>query len=446
MHYWFLWVRRAILIILLAGLSAACKPAEKTEPPCSSIVSASMCHKIGQMLIVGFGGYTQNAKGKVLWDDPWYGTFSPKSNIAKDIAQYHVGGVILFSSVYRNSKTHQYIRDRNITSPKQLKALIVDLQQYNQSTRQAANLPDLPLLISIDQEGGLVRRLTAEFGFSIPKIIPQALGLNQAIARDTTERQAALNFSYQIGKNTAKTLQQNGINLNFAPLADVNVNPINPIIGAFGRSFSGDPTIVTDQARQWIEAHHSENVLTSLKHFPGHGSSTKDSHLGMVDVTDVYHKETELMPYKILIDQGYQDFIMSTHVINGQFDKTQCRAGQADNHATWCPGTMSYKVLTELLRNQLGFKGIIVSDDMTMYAINRNYPLDVALEKSINAGANMFLIGNHQADDTPRVINTIARLVKQGKVNASLIEQSYQRIVKLKQRLKNERVKSGSSR
>ncbi len=422
-----------VSIILLSILLMACKPQPKTEK-CSQIVSKQTCQMIGQLLIVGFGGINQSPEGKILWSDPNGTVFKNNSNIAKDISDWHIGGVIIFRGSFRARITGKLLRDRNIQNGDQLTKLNHALQTYNKKTRVQQKLPASPLFIAIDQEGGLVNPLV--FVRELPNYTPEALGNNQAInSADPQKLQEALAFSQNYAKKTGFFLSQYGFNLNFAPDVDVNVNPINPIIGGLGRSYSASPDIVTAQAGQTINGLHSQNIITALKHFPGHGSSTGDTHMGLVDVTNTYQKDKELLPYQHLIGQGYDDFIMSTHVINGQIDRTQCLPGDPNNPETWCPGTMSYKTLTELLRNQLHFKGVIVSDDMAMGAVANQYSLETALEKSLNAGVDMFIISNHDNDYTPTFVNTIAKLVRDGKVPQSRIEDAYQHVLAAKQRL-----------
>lgn len=389
---------------------------------CKKQVSPKLCREIGEMLIVGFGGVK----------DPNGLAFKRNSQIAKDIKNYHVGGVILFSHPIRNRKTTEFLRDRNIQSPAQVAKLNSALQAYMTEVHPKS----LPLFIAIDQEGGLVDRLTTDLGFKQNTLLPQAFGAaEERVYSQPQPKRQALEQTYQYAENMAQELAAYHFNLNFAPLVDVNINPLNSIIGGKGRSFSVNPEIVADQAWEFINAFHHNHILSTLKHFPGHGSSAKDSHIGLVDVTETYQKEKELLPYRILINKGFQDVIMTTHVINGQLDKAQCKSGNPTDRNTWCPGTMSYVTLTKVLREQLGFKGIIVSDDMTMGAISKEYPLDIALEKAINAGVDMFIIANHMDDSTATVINTIAKLVKENRVNADKIHQAYQHITGIKLRL-----------
>lgn len=409
------------------------------DTACQTIVDKSICEKIGQMLIIGFGGFKQDDNGRILWDDANGSRFSRNSLIAKHIANDHIGGVILFVKSIRDKKTKEFIRDRNVQNPEQVAKLNQELQNYNKQMRDEQGLSTMPLFISVDQEGGVIDRLPASLGFPVRTLTPQALGAKAEVAKKwadifgkVKDYQDALKETYYYAGNLAQELVAAHFNLNFFPTVDVNINPTSPIIGGLGRSFSSDPQVVIDEAKQFIKVFHEQGVIPVLKHFPGHGSSAGDSHDGLVDVTKTYNKEIELYPYSKLIQDGYDGVIMTTHVINGAIDKTQCKAGKEDDPATWCPGTMSSKTLNDLLRKQLGFKGIIISDDMTMGAIAKNYPLCVTLEKAVNAGVDMFIIANNERDLTDEFIITLAWLVKEGKIKRERIEEAYWRVVDFK--------------
>jgi beta-N-acetylhexosaminidase len=212
------------------------------------------------------------------------------------------------------------------------------------------------------------------------------------------------------------------INLNFAPSVDLNINPENPIIGKMERSFSSDPQIVTDNVRIWVNEHKKCGIISSLKHFPGHGSSKTDTHLGLTDVTDTW-TEAELLPYKTLIHEGVCDMVMTSHVFNSKLDPEY-------------PATMSKAILTGILREQLGYKGVIVTDDMAMGAIVEQYSFEEALEKTVNAGADILILSNNGKEYDPEVakkaIDIIYQFVSEGKIQKQTIEDAYNRIMALK--------------
>ncbi|MFA5643851.1 MAG: glycoside hydrolase family 3 N-terminal domain-containing protein [Candidatus Paceibacterota bacterium] len=337
--------------------------------------------QIGQMLIAGFRGIK----------------IDKNSAIAKQVKDLNLGGVILFD--YDNpSKSFP----RNITDPDQTEKLIKDLQSFSST----------PLFVSVDAEGGLVNRLKEKYGFaSFPS--PEDMGkLN-----DLAKTQAT-------GKELGSELKGLGFNLDFAPPADVNVNPDNPIIGKLGRSFSQDPQIVASQAIAFIKGLHENNIITAIKHFPGHGSSQSDSHLGLVDVTKTYQQK-ELIPFETIIGQNQADMVMTAHIINTNIDPQY-------------PATLSPLFLQNILRDRLGFKGVIVSDDMQMGAIAKNYGFEDALIRSINAGCDLLILSNnndtYDGNIAAKARDAIFQAVKDGKISEERISGSYDRITEIKKK------------
>jgi len=338
----------------------------------------SLSFKIGQMIKAGFQGMS----------------LDQSTHIQRDLEQYHLGSVVLFDYDVP-SRTPV----RNVESPEQLKMLISELNRHATS----------PLLVTIDQEGGRVARLKERQGF--PASVTAAR-LGELDNPDSTKFHA---------HRTARTLRETGINVNLAPVVDLNLNPENPIIGAIGRSFSADPERVTQHARIFAQMHRQEGVLTTLKHFPGHGSSREDSHLGMVDVTDVWHPD-ELLPYRNLILSGDADVIMTAHIYHEEWDRE------------W-PATLSKRVITGMLREELGFDGVVISDDMQMDAIRSYYGLETAIEQAIHAGVDILSFANnseYNPDIVPQAHEIIQKLVMEGRISEGRINESYQRIRRLK--------------
>lgn len=337
--------------------------------------------KIGQMIMVGFRGLTV--------DD--------ESPIMKDIRQRNIGGVILFDD---DVPTQSPVR--NIQSPNQLKKLTSALQQAS----------SIPLFIAIDQEGGKVNRLKESLGFP-PSVSQQYLGSIDNI--DVTRRYA---------RQTSKTLAKLGFNVNCAPVVDLNTNPDNPVIGRLERSFSDEPAIVIQQALAMIDAFHEYNILSAIKHFPGHGSSTKDSHEGFVDVTTTWSPQ-ELIPFEAIIQSGICDMIMTAHTFNKNLD-------------TQWPATLSSQTISGILRDRFHYDGVIISDDMQMKAIRLSYDLKTAVSKALLAGIDILLFANnsvYEEDIADRVLSIIRSLVTEGSIPGERIDQSYHRILKLKKKL-----------
>jgi beta-N-acetylhexosaminidase len=317
--------------------------------------------------------------------------------IVQDIRERHVGGIVLFDYDVPTQRTV-----RNIESPSQVKALIASLKSASAT----------PLLVAIDQEGGIIARLKERHGFP-PTVSHQRLGeLNDL---ETTHKHATL---------VAKTLADLGINLNLAPVVDLCANPDNPIIARYERCFSADPLVVSDHALQFIQAHHEQGVLCALKHFPGHGSSTADSHLGLTDVTNTWSR-VELEPYGRIIKAGQADAVMTAHVFIANMD---------DRY----PATLSRVTIRGILRGELNYDGVVMSDDMQMGAIVSHYGFEVAIRKAIEAGVDMLVFANnsvYEEDVAGRATEVIRGLVQAGTISEARIDESYRRIQRLKSRL-----------
>jgi beta-N-acetylhexosaminidase len=221
-------------------------------------------------------------------------------------------------------------------------------------------------------------------------------------------------------------LRNLGINLNLAPVVDLNLNPYNPVIGGVQRSYSSDPDVVAAHAAAAIDAHRIRGVGTTLKHFPGHGSSRSDTHLGFVDVTDTW-QTIELAPYVKLLAADKVDAIMTAHIFNSTLDPE-------------LPATLSKPVITGILREKLGYDGVVISDDMRMRAISDIYAPEDAILKVINAGVDLIAISNNipgkTAISASAAFEIIRNLVESGQISEERIAQSYRRIVRLKAALK----------
>jgi beta-N-acetylhexosaminidase len=232
----------------------------------------------------------------------------------------------------------------------------------------------------------------------------------------------------------ADTLATAGINLNLAPVIDLCANPDNPIIARYERCFSADPQIVTDHALQFIQAHHDRGIRCALKHFPGHGSSTQDSHRGVVDVTQTWSRG-ELEPDRRITRLGQADAIMTAHIFNAELDSDY-------------PATLSRAIITDLLREELGYAGVVISDDMQMQAIADHFGFETAVQKAIEAGVDILAFANnsvYEEDVAARAVEVIKELVDSGVLSEERIDESYERIRRLKARVlnRNARVSTG---
>ncbi len=327
--------------------------------------------KIEQMIILGFRG----------------------TEISQVDLKIEPGGVIFFDYDLP-SQSHS----RNIEDSAQTQQLIADLQ------REAK----IPLFVAIDLEGGRVNRLQRFFDFQSA----QELGEEDDLSK-----------TRKVSENIAQELKKLGFNLNFAPVIDLNINPENPIIGALGRSFSADPEKVFLHADAFIQGHDEYNIVTVLKHFPGHGSSLEDSHLGIVDITKTYQKE-ELIPYFKIIEDHFKGMVMTAHLINREID--------------YRPASLSPNFI-KLLREEINFQGVIVSDDLHMGAVINQYGIEEAAILAVKAGNDLLIISNNwgEYDEEAgyKASNAIFQAVKEGRISEERIDQSYQRIMELKKDL-----------
>jgi len=332
--------------------------------------SDSLDLKIGQMLLVGMNGQQVD-------DD-----------LLSQVEKGNVGGVIFF--------------EKNLTEDNSF----INLKKATWKLQQAARQP---LLIAIDQEGGKVNRLKEKYGF--PRSVT-AEYLGEVNSLDSTRFYAEI---------TASTLSGLGFNVNFAPVVDLSINKNNPVIAKHGRSFGDNSDMVARHAAQVIDAHRKFNVVTVLKHFPGHGSSKEDSHLGVVDVSQTW-KETELIPYREIIQKDLADMVMTAHIFNSRLDSVY-------------PATLSGPTINGLLRDSLNFSGVVVSDDLQMKAIRTQYGLKEAIKLSIEAGVDILVFANNSIFDeqiVEKAHRIIKELVEKNEISKKRIDNSYNRIMNLK--------------
>jgi len=337
---------------------------------------------IGQMIIIGFQGSTPRQIGPTL----------------ELIRQGFIGGVIL----YDENMAVAPLQGHNIRSPRQLSALTTALQ----------NAATIPLLIAIDQEGGQVNRLKPEYGF-LPIPAWGEMGIEPEIGKTR-------NFAEQV----AKGLYHLGINLNLAPVLDLAAGSESFMVKR-QRCFSDDPETVGQHARIFIEVHQQCGVLTAGKHFPGQGSALGDTHHGLVDVTERW-SEREILPYQYLVKEKCLPCVMTSHIINRKLDPVY-------------PATLSEKIITGLLRETVGFKGVVISDDPQMKALADHYSLEEILTFMLRAGVDCFCFGNNLTYDPhigKRVHKLLTELVLNGLISEDRIRSSYRRIMTVKQVLK----------
>jgi beta-N-acetylhexosaminidase len=367
----------ALLLAVCALLAADAILDNANEPaPVETPARAQLRKMVGQMLIIGFPGTSMA--------EEW------PSRVARMIGDGEIGGVLLLSE--------------NIRSPAQLKSLTAAFAE--------AGGPLQPF-IAVDQEGGAVQRLTQSKGFS---------GLPSAGVVALSDPGAAL----ALYSRQAEELAQSGITVNFGPVVDLNVNPYNPIIARLDRSYGDRADFIAPFARAFVKAHENHGIMTAAKHFPGHGSSMTDSHQALADISESWTQE-ELLPFKQLAgDRQPVPMIMVGHlVLNGYSD------GDA-------PTSLSHRTVTEILRKELSYDGLIITDDLDMGAVRGRYSVEEAFVKAAAAGNDLIMAANIRAPDPHLVTKVTAAImdaVDRGEIPRSQIAQSYKRILAAKSRM-----------
>lgn len=325
-------------------------------------------NKLGHFFVIGFDGtHTTPA-------------------LRSFIKEEGIGGVILFK--------------RNIVSKSQLRRLVGRLQEEAE---------DLPLFISIDQEGGRVQRLPESFG-KFPSMADVA---REVIAKDDPV------LAYSAAEKIADVLRSLGFNLDFAPVLDVATNPFNPIIG--DRSFGKEAEFVAELGVQFIQGLIDNGVCACGKHFPGHGDTDADSHLELpiLNHTKKRFEACEWKPFRRAIEEGIPA-LMTSHLLVPCLDSKN-------------PVTVSKIVTNNILRNELGFNGVIFTDDLTMAGIEKVMPTSEAAVKSFKAGADIILICEDM-DKQMSAVDALKRTVDSGEISQKRLDDSYQRIINLKNR------------
>lgn len=346
--------------------------------------------KISQLLCVGFDGLS-------LDESPELSSWLNHED--------GLGFLILFDYDLKNK-----VYKKNIKDFSQLRHLTQAIKKLYQ--KRHPHHP--PIGISIDVEGGRVDRLAKIDGYSQ---LPSAKFMAQMTAQER----------HLHWKKHAQLLQSLDIDLNFAPVVDLDLSPKEGIFGPLQRCFSSQSNKVVECAQEYIETLNQYGIYACLKHFPGHGSARGDSHLDFVDVSSSFSHE-EIKPYAELIANPKLQFtIMTAHVINQQLDDSGV------------PATLSKKILTNLLRRQLHFSGLIISDDLQMHAIAKFYSRKEALLQTLMAGTDMIIFGNQLGWDTPTaIIDDIESLILEQRLPVNVIERAYDRVYEFKKKRPNE--------
>jgi len=365
-----------ILVVLVCGCfskndnnideePAELLPKENIDPIKEKIAKMSIDEKIGQLVMVGFDGYEIDEATLDM------------------MRMYRVGGFILFK--------------RNIKSASQTLKLINSLKEENRAN-------GIPLFIAVDEEGGRVSRMPDEF-LKMPT--------SRAIGKVDSEE-----FAFGIGSVIGEQIKSLGFNMNFAPVLDIDSNPKNPVIG--DRAFGSTSEIVSRLGTAVMIGMKSQ-VISTVKHFPGHGDTTVDSHVGLPVINHDMDrlKSFELVPFAKAIESG-ADAVMLAHILLLEIDEQN-------------PASFSKAVITDILRNEMNFDGLVITDDMTMGAIAENYDIGEAAVKSVLAGADIVLVC-HDNEKQVKVLKALKQSAIDGTIPESLLDEHVYRVLKLKQK------------
>ncbi|SHG54547.1 glycoside hydrolase family 3 protein [Ornithinibacillus halophilus] len=320
--------------------------------------------KIGQLIIGGITGTTLTTEMKSLIND------------------YELGGFIFYAD--------------NFTTEDQAKKLVEEIISENENN-------PIPQFLSVDQEGGKYTRLP---NYHLP--------INAEIGEINDPE-----YAFFVGQKAAKQLQDYELNMNFSPVLDINSNPQNPVINR--RSYGDNSEIVSKLGIQTMRGIQSEKIVSVIKHFPGHGDTSVDSHLELPVVNKNLEEleQLELIPFRHAIQEG-ADVVMVAHILLPFVDPDY-------------PATMSKEIITNLLRKNIGFNGVVVTDDMTMDAIAKHYNIGQAAVESIKAGSDLILVA-HEYTNIVDTIESIKLAVEQGEISEERIDESVLRIIELKKK------------
>lgn len=341
------------------------KPVQQSDKLKEQIKSMSLDEKIGQLVIVGLDGYEADEHARQM------------------IEEYRVGGFILFTS--------------NIQNSNQMLELLNSLKSINRANK-------VSLFLSVDEEGGRVSRLPDEF-LKLPS--------NKIIGKLNNS-----SVSHQVGSIIGEELKSFGMNMDFAPVLDINSNPKNPIIG--DRAFGTGPNLVSKLGMQTMKGLQSQNIIPVVKHFPGHGDTSTDSHVGLPRVDNDLKRlrSFELKPFARAIENG-AEAVMVAHILLPEIDP--------DN-----PASFSKTIITDVLRLEMNYDGVVITDDFTMGAIVKNYNIGKAAVKSILAGSDIVLVC-HDFEKQKAVISALKDAAQSGQLPMDRIDRSVTRILRLKQ-------------
>lgn len=342
--------------------------------------SMTLEEKTGQLFIVRPEALQLNLTPEQINDTSENGATEFNDLTKETLSMYPAGGVVFFG--------------KNVSDPEQLKNFTSAFQ----------NSSDIGMFIGIDEEGGIVSRIASNPAFDVPQYESmQNIG-------ETGDVEIALKAGFAIGSY----LEEYGFNLDFAPVADTNTNPENIVIGK--RSFGSDPDLVAEMVQANIAGLHQANIMSCVKHFPGHGDTKGDTHKGYVSIDKTWDelKQCELIPFINAFETT--DMVMAAHITTPNITSDSL------------PASLSYEMITDKLRNELGYSGVVISDSMSMGAITQEYSSSDAAVKAILAGVDIILM----PQDFESAYNGILNAVNNGEISEERIDESVLRILNLK--------------
>lgn len=379
-----------VILVLFSTFSysmANAASANKKEAiACENILKAmTLEEKVGQLFIIRPETLDTKYTKEQAGDTKKYAVTKINKNIKKNLKEYKVGGVIMFA--------------KNISNPKQIIKLNADLQR-NSKTK---------LFICVDEEGGSVARIANNKNFNVKKFS----------GMQTIGETGKTSKAKDVGKTIGKYLKEYQFNLDFAPVADVNTNSKNIVIGK--RAFDSKPSVVSKMVDAEIKGFHEVGIMTCVKHFPGHGDTKGDTHTGYVAVNKTWKqlKNCELVPF----EQAFKsptDMVMVAHITADKVSKDGL------------PASLSYNMITEKLRNELKYTGVVITDSMEMGAIANNYTSAESAVMAIKAGADIVLMPY----DFKKAYKAVLKAVKSGEISEKRLNESVLRILKLKEKYK----------
>lgn len=393
-----------VSILIILGFSAILEK-QRQDPLEKQVSGMKLEDKVAQMMIASFRVWKEvpetEDEEQAQEEPPAVNITELNDEIRDMLSRDHFGGVLLF--------------DENFRDAEQTLRLTADLQNANR------NGGGLPLMLFTDQEGGNVNRI----GFSTVGVSNMALA---ATGDPENARKMASVHGEEIGLL--------GVRADFAPVADINNNPANPVIGI--RSFSDDPETVSKYTCAFLSGLHDVGIAAALKHFPGHGNTDTDSHTGFPVINSNYEelKACELIPFKAAIDAG-ADMVMTAHIQYPQIE-TQTYPSVSSGEQVFLPATMSRTILTDILRGDMGFQGVIVSDALDMAAIADHFSVEDIVKYTVNAGVDLLLLPSVNDTKlfalTQTYLDTAIALVKAGEIDEARINDAVLRILRLKQK------------